>query len=1238
MKVRGRVKKSILSIVLVLSMLLLPFANLQANAETSETMPSAEGKTSTKAFSSEPGLRTVTGGAITPGNNKFSGNGFDVEFNITGQWEGAYNGSITIKNTGNTAIENWCISFKSSNRISNIWNASVVSYDDTIYTIKNVQWNQDIRPNESVSFGFTANGNTVDIPSAYSLLGTAGQVKDNRYSVNYIIDSDWGSGFTGRIEIINNTDKPIEDWYLEFDMENNISSIWNAKIKEHSANHYVVYNAGYNQNIAAKASVSFGFIVQSGSASKKAQNIILHSTDTTSDNRELTINTLPFVYYQDKDFYAVGSEKISSINGTLLYDMKKVKSFAYTIADENGNIIKKGDINAAKDWAIADFSLIFGINVLTVSVQDTDGTSISKSIKLACGNWDYSHGLEIDTGDTDGDGLINYLEAYYGTDKENADTDGDGLNDYVELAILNTNPLVTDTDGNGIPDSDEDRDLDKLSNKEELALGLDPAYYDSDYDTLSDYDEVGIYKTNPLQKDTDGDGASDSLELKNGTDPLTANSTFTATATYEADNQSVIPSVVVKNVRGSQLDSLTIEEVTDNPLINDKIPGYMGSAYDFNINGSFESAVISFQFDKNLLTDKTFVPAIYYYNEDQQTLEELENQTITGNAISAVTKHFSTYILLNKTAFEKVWKDDIKGPGTNAKHLRIGFVVDVSGSMSGTKLSTVKTVLNNFINILGDKDQASIIKFNSSASTVVPMTADKTALASGVNYLSANGLTAIYTGIGEALDEFSDAADVYDTIIVLTDGYDEPSVTYDNKYADLVKKAVQNKATIYTIGINTVDTALLTKIAEQTGGKYYLASVITDLEECFDFLKEETVDYTTDSNNDGISDYYTKLMCEGRLTSGSGIKLFAGQSYAAVQANSDYDGDSVPNGEEVYVVKGSDNKVYLKVNSSPVQEDTDYDGLWDSEDQEPLVWNVCDRDLAIFAALAYENGTNFVNKMYTAPDIVGADGEAGEQYYFYRGASIADQDEGISLKWKLVDYVNKWADIDTYFSASTFKNGNDIVIAYRGTNEKIGEWVNNIVGVGLLNYHSEEGHAREYALKIADRYPGCNIYITGHSLGGYLAQIGAAELLEKRSVSLEKVAYFNGIGLKYNKLLFWTKDKAMDYLKDYNNKGELISYYVKGDVVSALGVHSGQKIGFLASTDTLEHHSGNYGSGALTDFLSKSAIGWLCVFTGENLAQYYEYYHVKSVMEYFWVTHETDSFYYYLAQGKRSAN
>lgn len=60
--------------------------------------------------------------------------------------------------------------------------------------------------------------------------------------------------------------------------------------------------------------------------------------------------------------------------------------------------------------------------------------------------------------------------------------------------------------------------LQKITERRELAIAR--ARTDSDRDGISDYDEDNIYKTDPNNPDTDGDGYSDGSEILGGYDPL----------------------------------------------------------------------------------------------------------------------------------------------------------------------------------------------------------------------------------------------------------------------------------------------------------------------------------------------------------------------------------------------------------------------------------------------------------------------------------------------------------------------------------------------------------------------------------------------------------------------------------------------------------------------------------------------------------------------------------------------
>lgn len=67
--------------------------------------------------------------------------------------------------------------------------------------------------------------------------------------------------------------------------------------------------------------------------------------------------------------------------------------------------------------------------------------------------------------------------------------------------------------------SQQDTDQDGLSDEEEKSLGLNINKNDSDDDGLFDREELRVYKTDPLNQDTDGDGYLDGAEVKNGFNP-----------------------------------------------------------------------------------------------------------------------------------------------------------------------------------------------------------------------------------------------------------------------------------------------------------------------------------------------------------------------------------------------------------------------------------------------------------------------------------------------------------------------------------------------------------------------------------------------------------------------------------------------------------------------------------------------------------------------------------------------
>lgn len=582
------------------------------------------------------------------------------------------------------------------------------------------------------------------------------------------------------------------------------------------------------------------------------------------------------------------------------------------------------------------------------------------------------HALWVDMEkDSDNDGLSDELEAYVGTDPQKKDTDGDGLTDYQEVTIIGTDPLKPDTDGNGVSDYNEDYDGDGLTNGDEFnKYHSDPTLSDTDADGLGDAREIQL-GTKVDVADTDGDGAEDGWEVDNGFDPLTANASFDVIATSnEVSEANPVAAGVEIQAEGKVADSLSVEKVTasDNPYITPMVAGYLGDAYDFKLDGKFKSAKLTFKYDTSLGTiGDDFQPRIYYFNEETKLFEELKNQTVKNGEVTAETTHFSTYILLNRVEFNKVWDEEIKPPmvdgeGNNAA-LNVSIVVDYSNSMyDNDPEKTFKTLSKKFISKLRDgKDKASVVKFIAKATQVQGMTSDKEVLNNAIDnivyddgYGSDSGTNGS-AGYKMAIDEFGGSTAKYKYIIFITDGEDN---RHSYNYDDLISQAKANGIVTYTIGMGNASESILQSIANGTGGKYYHATsgdTGINLDDAFKDIEEETVDLTKDSNNDGIPDYYNDLIKEGKLVLSNGSCEFKGIDFNYDKngnPSDDWDGDGLKNGEELYTSKTDGGKVYLWMKSNPCLVNSDLDGVDDATEvangSDPMLFSYEKSDVDYF--------------------------------------------------------------------------------------------------------------------------------------------------------------------------------------------------------------------------------------------------------------------------------------------------
>jgi exopolysaccharide biosynthesis protein/Mg-chelatase subunit ChlD len=465
---------------------------------------------------------------------------------------------------------------------------------------------------------------------------------------------------------------------------------------------------------------------------------------------------------------------------------------------------------------------------------------------------------------------------------------------------------------------------------------------DSDNDGLPDWLEK-LYGMNPNNPDTLGDGILDGDRIFE----------YTAVCEDSTETDSIMPALTI-NLQGKLINSLEIRKISVNDIfLNSEMWGYIGNAFEFNLAGEFESAMLTFEFDASLLNNPNFAPTIYYWNSEIQFLEELPNQVVSGNKVSAEITHFSEYVVLDKNIRQhEILKFEILPPVEDElqkKRFDLVLVLDESGSINTANFNDIKFISEELVSKLSLEDRVAVYAFDNRVRSIISLVEDGVptdkykAIEAIRGIRQSGGSTAIYDALRDAVREIvnNPSSDASKIIVLLTDGQNNAGST---TATDAKNLAIAEKVVVYTIGIGSVNALVLRDIAVSTGGEYYGASNFAELAKLFNQL-ETDIDLYKDTDEDGISDYHEKQIALGNLRSGSGAPL---PNYQIMDyTNPDSDGDGLFDGQEMAIrnqiekINGVDVMVYYAyMFSNPCVADTDGDGWIDSIDPEPLRPNV----------------------------------------------------------------------------------------------------------------------------------------------------------------------------------------------------------------------------------------------------------------------------------------------------------
>lgn len=324
-------------------------------------------------------------------------------------------------------------------------------------------------------------------------------------------------------------------------------------------------------------------------------------------------------------------------------------------------------------------------------------------------------------------------------------------------------------------------------------------------------------------------------------------------------------------------------------------------------------------------------------------------------------------------------------------------------------------------------------------------------------------------------------------------------------------------------------------------------------------------------------------------------------SVAAVQTETKAGGRhlSLPNtGVEVITLNPD------KVASSIYGRDTDKDGLIDVIDRAPKEWNVSERDLRMFASLAYEDKE-------TLEALFRGKHEDGSKYISQKElVNYADVSE-LTGKWELLKAESPGSGLDYAVFGNRNEKGelDSVVVAFRGTQLFSLSDIGADLKILFANTPTQATYLNDIAQFIDSLNPK-NVYSTGHSLGGYLAEYFAAHTMQQKydwSVNFQHSSLFNPAILKIDNnssdnlknarymAESFTKTPVIDK-SDITQDKQLYktnSYVIKGEWVSS-GNWLFSGLGEYNNTISFDFKQSNrWGKHSMSSFYEKDATGKL---------------------------------------------
>ncbi len=160
------------------------------------------------------------------------------------------------------------------------------------------------------------------------------------------------------------------------------------------------------------------------------------------------------------------------------------------------------------------------------------------------------------------------------------------------------------------------------------------------------------------------------------------------------------------------------------------------------------------------------------------------------------------------------------------KPVNLVMLLDVSGSMEGNKIASLRSAAVQFVNQMGEDDFLTLIVFSDQPQLVIdhaPVGELRSRAVQEIEQLIADGNTTLYDaiGLGAQVIARTDSSRTSNALVVLTDGQDTASEHY-RLGPELINLAANNDTTVFTIAYGSdAEEELLSDLAFRANGNFY---------------------------------------------------------------------------------------------------------------------------------------------------------------------------------------------------------------------------------------------------------------------------------------------------------------------------------------------------------------------------------------------------------------------------------